>query len=85
MARILNQHTTTEENNMTILITKQEVVRRFKSEVMPSLREQEARRGHIDTHARVQEWSNFVDMLNKEGLVNDNQVFNWTTPKFIGG
>ena len=70
---------------MKILITKAEVIRRFKDEVMPYIREQEAQRGHIDTHARVQEWSYFVDMLNKEGLVNDNQVFNWTTPKFIGG
>lgn len=75
--------TTTKENKMTISITKTEAIRRFKEEVMPYIREQEARRGHVDTHARVQEWSCFVDGLNKEGVINDNQAFNWTTPRFI--
>ena len=70
---------------MKILITKAEVIRRFKEEVMPYIREQEAKRGRVDIGRRVEQWSYFVDMLNKEGLVNDNKFFNWTTPKFIGG
>ena len=70
---------------MTILITKQEVIRRFKTEHMPCIREKEARLGHVDTHERVQAWSNFVDSLIEEGLVNDNQYRNWSVPRFIEG
>ena len=70
---------------MTILITKQEGIRRFKEEVMPCIRKKEAERNCVDTHYRVEEWSNFVDSLIEEGLVNDNQYRNWCVPRFIEG
>ena len=33
-----------------------------------------------DTIAKREDWNNFVDMLNKDGYVTDNQAFNWTNP-----
>tara|TARA_Y100000817_G_scaffold77978_1_gene60029 strand:+ start:1000 stop:1173 length:174 start_codon:yes stop_codon:yes gene_type:complete len=33
-----------------------------------------------DTIAKREDWHNFVDMLNKDGYISDNQAFNWTNP-----
>jgi|TARA_B100002019_G_C21212390_1_gene570129 hypothetical protein len=33
-----------------------------------------------DAIAKREYWNNFVDSLNKEGLVSDYQANNWTNP-----
>ena len=33
-----------------------------------------------DTVAKREDWNNFVDMLNKDGYVSDNQAYNWSNP-----
>jgi len=33
-----------------------------------------------DVVAKREEWNNFVDALNKEGWVSDNQAMNWSQP-----
>ena len=36
------------------------------------------RRG--DVICKREAWNNFVDRLNEEGYVTDNQAYNWTNP-----
>ena len=33
-----------------------------------------------DVVAKREDWNNFVDALNKDGYVSDNQAYNWTNP-----
>lgn len=33
-----------------------------------------------DVIAKREQWDYFVDALNKEGWVSDNQAFRWTSP-----
>mgnify|MGYP003313943177 FL=1 len=33
-----------------------------------------------DIVAKREDWNNFVDMLNKDGYVSNNQAYNWSNP-----
>ena len=70
---------------MGIKITKKQVVRIFREEYMPALREQERLNGKIDLGARRMAWSVLTDSMNKEGLITDSQIFRWTAPKIVTG
>ena len=52
--------------------TKKEVVAQFRELLGDSLRG--------DSIAKREAFNNYVDMLNKDGLVTDNQAYNWSNP-----
>lgn len=54
-------------------ITKAEVISLFRSEVMPYIP-----RG--DSIAKREAFNDYVDVLNRDGLVTDEQANNWSNP-----
>ena len=56
-------------------LTKAQVLSIFKEEYADFLKEF---RG--DSIAKREAFSNFVDFLNKDGYVSDNQAYNWSNP-----
>lgn len=56
-----------------VRVTKAEALRMFREVGMSS-----AFRG--DDIAKREAWNNYVDMLNKDGLVSDKQANTWSNP-----
>ena len=53
-------------------ITKKQVVAQFRELLGDSLRG--------DSIAKREAFNNYVDMLNKDGIVTDHQAYNWSNP-----
>lgn len=56
-------------------LTKKEVERLFREDVLPSIRETYEQDGKVDRIARAEAWSNYTSMLREDGLISD-----WTNP-----
>ena len=52
----------------------------FITEILPMIQESEQRLGHVDTVARSEAWSNYVDSLHSDEQISDWQVENWEHP-----
>ena len=52
--------------------TKKEVVAQFRELIGDSLRG--------DSIAKREAFNNYVDALNKDGIVSDHQAYNWSNP-----
>jgi len=58
--------------------TKQQVLQQFRYNwKVATLQDPQLK---SDTIAKRESWANFVDALNKEGYISDNQVYNWSNP-----
>ena len=69
---------TSVEKNTTMRHTKTQVLDQFRYNWKVLIKQQPQWKG--DAIAKRESWNNFVDSLNKEGLVSDNQANNWTNP-----
>lgn len=58
---------------MKKLLTKKEVLERFKREELPHIPKD-------DIPAKCEAWNNYVDMLEKEKEVNPNRSRLWANP-----
>lgn len=61
-------------------MTKAEAVEMFKQDVMPYVRQQYESDGIPDYPARSEAWSNFVDMLQRDGEITMRQAETWDQP-----
>ena len=61
-------------------MTKEQALSIFKQEILPSLKAKEEESGVKDIPARRFEWSCFVDSLQKDGQITENQAHNWDNP-----
>ena len=52
----------------------------FTTETLPMIQESEQRLGHVDTVARSEAWSNYVDSLHSDEQISDWQANNWEHP-----
>ena len=59
-------------------ITKQEVVEQFRELWADVVANDPSWRG--DSIAKREAFNDYVDGLNKDGLVTDNQAYNWSNP-----
>ena len=59
-------------------MTKKDVVQQFRWDWSDFLKSNPSWRG--DSIAKREAFNNFVDMLNKDGTVTDNQAYNWSNP-----
>ena len=57
-----------------------DAVQQFEDCVLPMIQEGEQRLGHVDSVARSEAWSNFVDGLHASEQISDWQVENWEHP-----
>ena len=69
---------TSVERNTTMRHTKAQVLDQFRYNWKVAVISDKSLKG--DAIAKREYWNNFVDSLNKEGLVSDNQANNWTNP-----
>ena len=58
--------------------TKQQVLEEFKTVWQSILSEQPNYKG--DSIAKREAFNNFVDGLNKDGIVSNHQAYNWSNP-----
>jgi len=58
--------------------TKAQVLQQFRFNWQVYVKQNPYRRG--DVICKREAWNNFVDRLNEEGYVTDNQAYNWTNP-----
>ena len=58
--------------------TKAQVLQQFRYNWQVFVKQNPNFRG--DVIAKREQWNNFVDMLNQDGYVTDNQAFTWTNP-----
>lgn len=58
-------------------LTKKEVIKMFRAEVMPTIIELY---GRGDKVAQREEWNNFTDMLCKDRQISQHQYNTWTNP-----
>lgn len=58
--------------------TKVQVLEQFRYNWAVFVKQEPQRKG--DVVAKREYWNNFVDSLNKQGYVSDNQANNWTNP-----
>ncbi len=58
-------------------MTKHEALRLFREEILPLVRKQY---GRYDRVARAEEFSNFIDMLHRDGSITRHQADTWTNP-----
>ncbi len=59
-------------------LTKAAVLSEFRSLWRDKVQHNRSLRG--DAVAKREAFNNYVDFLNKEGAVSDNQAFNWANP-----
>jgi len=59
-------------------ITKQEVLSQFRELWADVVANDPSWRG--DSIAKREAFNDYVDGLNKDGLVTDNQAYNWSNP-----
>ena len=59
-------------------ITKKEVVAQFRELWAETLANDPSWRG--DSIAKREAFNNYVDALNKDRIVTDNQAYNWSNP-----
>jgi len=59
-------------------ITKKEVVAQFRELSAETVANDPSWRG--DVIAKRCSFNDYVDMLNKDGIVTDNQAYNWSNP-----
>jgi len=65
---------------MKRFLTKREVIDLFRTTVLPGIRLKYEQDGKIDKVARREEWNNFTNMLNEDGLLSDYAYDNWAYP-----
>jgi|TARA_R110000824_G_scaffold171454_3_gene349091 hypothetical protein len=53
----------------------------FLDEVLPEIKKQHEQDGVADYPARCEGWCNFIDLLNKNGDINDVQASDWPHPQ----
>lgn len=58
--------------------TKKQVLEQFKELWKEAVEHNPKLKG--DSIAKREAFNNYVDALNKDGLVTDNQAFNWNNP-----
>ena len=63
---------------MNFRMTKKEVVEQFRWDWSDFLKSNPSWRG--DRIAKREAFNNFVDSLNKDGMVTDYQAYNWSNP-----
>lgn len=63
---------------MKVKTTKRQVLAEFAELWRDMLRSNPSLRG--DTTAKRESFNDYVDGLNKDGLVTDAQAFNWSNP-----
>jgi hypothetical protein len=59
-------------------ITKVQALQQFKHNWKVFTKQQPEWKG--DVIAKRESWNNFVDALNKEGYISDNQAMTWDNP-----
>ena len=61
-------------------LTKKQAYNDYKESILYSYKSmRDYKKSFCDCALRY-DWSVYVDMLNKDGLVTDNQVNNWSNP-----
>jgi len=61
-------------------MTKQQVVKLFKEEILPMVKDRYEQDGVIDKPARREAWNNFTDSLCKDGQITLKQYESWNNP-----
>ena len=61
-------------------LTKEDVLRMFREEVMPQVRYSYERDGIPDYPARAEAWGDLTDMLAKDGQISTSQYLSWASP-----
>ena len=64
-------------------LTKKQVLKNFKELYLNDFKKSnpiEYKALRRDTEMLKQLWQDFCDALNKDGLLTDNQVINWSNP-----
>lgn len=62
-------------------MTKAQAERMWRQEVLPLVKKRYERRGVVDKPARRESWGEFVDMLQKDGMITRRQYDDWAHPK----
>jgi len=66
--------------NLYTVITREQAIASFEEYELPIIQQDEQRLGHIDTVARSEAWSNYVDSLWQNRQISDWQLENWDHP-----
>lgn len=61
-------------------MTKNSALAAFRRDVLPHVKETYERDGRVDTPARCEAWNDYVDALQKSGLISQQQASTWTNP-----
>ena len=67
-------------SNLYQVITREQAIASFEEYELPIIQQNEQRLGHIDTVARSEAWSNYVDSLWQNRQISDWQLENWEHP-----
>ena len=67
-------------SNLYQVITREQAIASFEEYELPIIQQNEQRLGHIDTVARSEAWSNYVDSLWQNRQISDWQLENWDHP-----
>jgi hypothetical protein len=60
--------------------TKADVLRDFRENILPLIRKRYESDGRVDKPARREEWNNYVDALQKDGMITRHQADTWDNP-----
>ena len=61
-------------------MTKDQAMKIFKEEILPSIIKRYEMDGIKDKPARAEAWNNFTDSLCEDGQITNKQYNNWTNP-----
>jgi hypothetical protein len=62
-------------------LTKQQIDKDFKSHILPMIKNHYETDGKKDIPARCEEYNNFIDQLQKNGEITENQANKYSIPK----
>jgi hypothetical protein len=62
------------------MYSKAQVLKMFRSDVLPSIKNQYEQDGRVDHPARAEAWNNFTDALREDRLISNHAYETWTNP-----
>mgnify|MGYP003644666296 FL=1 len=72
------------DSSLSTVITREEAIFGWQESILPFVTEQYEQDGEPDYVARSESFSNYADMLCKNGDISDWQYNNWTHPVECG-
>lgn len=75
-----NSNNLSGDSSLSTVITRDEAIDRFETEVLPWVMEEYEQDGQRDIPARSETWSDWCDSLCKGEEISEWQYNNWTHP-----